>query len=181
MGFDPAAVITPVPIQQDFLIRHLTLIMARQEHVHIITAGENIHKAYTAAICDLQDITHTFVFEDTDLSTNTARDDERAKACKTSAWDAVNQVKSVSASLKIPASLVYIDPPASASVTKAVLKIRREHPDVRHSFDLSAGSKDLSMALFALSLWLESDAYYAFTDRNGDGGPARNSLFVHWT
>jgi hypothetical protein len=93
--------------QQDFLIQPLTLIMARQEHVHIISAGENIHKTYPAAIRDLQDISHTFVFADTEIYTN------------------------------------------------------------------SAGSKDLSMALFLISFWLEGDAYYAFGDRKGEGTPLK--------
>jgi hypothetical protein len=147
--------------------------MARQEHVHIISAGENIHKAYAAAIRDLGDISHTFVFADTEIYTNSARDDERTKAYKTATRDAVNQVKSVSASLKIPCPLIYVIPPAFASACDAVLKIRKEHPDARYSFDLSAGSKDLGIALFSISLWLEGDAYYAFTDRKGDGGPTK--------
>ena len=145
------------------------LIMDPQEHVHIISAGENIHKAYPAAIRDLRTVTHTFVFADTDLYTNSARDDDRTKACKTAARDAVTQVKMISTSLKIPSSLVYIDPPAGESVTKAVLKIHMEHPGARYSFDLTAGSKDLGMALFNISLWLEGDAYYGFIERNGDG------------
>jgi len=159
--------------QQDFLIQPLTLIMARQEHVHIISAGENIHKAYTAAIRDLGDISHTFVFADTEIYTNSARDDEKTKAQKTATRDAVTGVKSISASLKIPCPLIYVTPPAFASACEAVHKIRREHPDARYSFDLSAGSKDLGIALFAISLWVEGDAYYAFTDRKGDGGPAK--------
>ncbi|MGA7797671.1 MAG: hypothetical protein WB986_03490, partial [Methanoregula sp.] len=70
-------------------------------------------------------------------------------------------------SLKIPASLVYIDPPASGSVAAAVQKIKNGNPGARYTFDLSGGSKDLSLALFQISLWLEGDAYYAFA------GPGR--------
>jgi len=141
--------------------------MARQEHIHIISAGEKIHKAYPAAVRDLMDITHTFVFADTELYTNNARDDEKTKAYKTAVRDAVTEVKSISAALKIPASLVYIDPPADASARNAVLKIKKEHPDAKFSFDLSAGSKDLSMALFAVSLWVDGDAYHTFSERKG--------------
>jgi hypothetical protein len=159
--------------QQHFLILRLTLIMARQEHVHIITAGENIHKVYSAAIRDLADISHTFVFADTEIYTNSARDDEKTQAQTTAVRDAVTEVKSISASLKIPCPLIYVTPPAFASACDTVQKIRREHPDAKYSFDLSAGSKDLGIALFSISLWLEGDAYYAFTDRKGDGGPAK--------
>ena len=56
--------------------------MVLQEHVPLISAGKNIHKAYAAAICDLQDITHTFVFADAELFSISLRDDERAKSTK---------------------------------------------------------------------------------------------------
>ena len=111
----------------------------------------------------------TFVFSDTEIYTNSTRDDEQTKAYKTTAQDAVTQVKSISASLKIPSSLVYFSPPTFESVRDAVLKIRKEHPDARFSFNLSASSKGLSMALFSISLWLEGDTYYAFGDGKGDG------------
>ena len=60
-------------IQHHFLIRHRTLIMARQEHVHIISAGENIYPSYAATVRDYPDITQTFVFADTELYTNSLR------------------------------------------------------------------------------------------------------------
>lgn len=135
------------------------MVMARQEHIHIVSAGEKIHDTYTAAIRDLQDITHTFVFADTALYTNSALDDERTKAAKTAVRDAVNRVKTISLSVSIPASLVYIDPPADVSVKKAVQKIFHDHPGARYTFDLSEGSKDLALALFLISLWLHGDVY----------------------
>jgi hypothetical protein len=142
--------------------------MVRQEHIHIVSAGENIHKAYPAAVRDLQGITHAFIFADTELYTNSACDDERTRTYKTATRSAVTNVKSISASLNIPFSLVYIDPPAFESVKKAILTIGKDHPTARYSFDLSAGSKDLSMALFAISLWVNGDAFYTFGVYKGE-------------
>jgi hypothetical protein len=136
--------------------------MDRQEHIHIISAGEQIEAACAAAIRDLQDITRIYVFTDNELYSNSARDDERTKAHKTAVREAVNGVKALSASLKIQASLVYIDRPASATVAAAIQEIKSGYPGARYSFDLSGGSKDLALALFQVSLWLEGDAYYAF-------------------
>ena len=148
--------------RQDFLIRHPLLVMDRQEHIHIISAGEQIEAACAAAIRDLQDITRIFVFADNELYSNSARDDERIKAHKTAVREAVNGVRALATSLDIPASLVYISPPATASVTAAVQKIRKDAPGARFTFDLSGGSTDLSLALFQVSLWLNGEAYYAF-------------------
>jgi hypothetical protein len=147
--------------------------MHRKEHIHIISVGEHIGNAYPAAIRDLQTVTRTFLFADTDLYTNSAGDGEKTKSYKTAARDAVNTVRSISASLGIPASLVYIDPPADRSVVKAVETIAHDFPGARYTFDLTGGTKDLSMALFAVSLWLDGDAGYAFTGRKGTEPVAR--------
>ncbi len=147
--------------------------MVRQEHIHIISAGEHIYTSYAATIRDHADITRTFIFADTELYTNNARDEGAIRAQKEAARESVTMVRSFSASLKIPSLLVYVTPPADASVKDAVQKIRKDHPGAKFSLDLSAGSKDLSIALFAISLWLEADAYYAFRDRKGEGTAAK--------
>jgi hypothetical protein len=147
--------------------------MARQEHVHIITAGGAIFATFAATLRDNKDITHTFVFADTELYTNSSRDGVEIRAQKDTAREAVNKVKILAGSLKIPASLIYVTPPADVSARDAILKIKKERPDARFSFDLSAGSKDMSMALFLLSLWVQGDAYYTFADRKGEAAGAK--------
>lgn len=141
--------------------------MARQEHVHIITAGKAIYSSFAATVRDHPDITHAYVFADTGIYSNDARDDAGARAGKEETREAVTKVRDLSASLKMPSSLVYVSPPADASVRDAVLKIRKERPDARFSFDLTAGSKDMCLALFGISLWVGGEAYYAF------GGPKK--------
>jgi hypothetical protein len=154
-----------VIIRQCFIFHTPILIMARQEHVHIISAGENIYPSYAATVRDHPDITRTFVFADTELYTNSARDEGAVREQKEAARKEVAKVKSLSMALAIPASLVYGIPPADASVREFVFKINKEHPGAKFSFDLSAGSKDLSMALFAVSLWVGGDAFYMFGGR----------------
>ena len=111
------------------------------------------------------------IFADTDIYTNLSRDSEQAKAHKDAVREAVTKVKAHAATLNIPASLVYIAPPAAASVAAAVQKIRKDVPGARFTFDLSGGSKDLSLALFQISFWIGGGAYYAFEERKGATGP----------
>jgi len=148
------------------------LIMDRQEHIHIISAGEQIEAACAAAIRDLQDISRIVIFADTDIYTNLSRDSEQAKTHKDAVREAVTKVKAHAATLNIPTTLVYIAPPAAASVAAAVQTIRIGNHGARYSFDLSEGSKDLSLALFQISLWIGGGAYYAFEERKGATGPA---------
>jgi hypothetical protein len=142
--------------------------MALQEHIHVISAGEGIYEAYARTVRDHPDITHLFVFADTELYTNNARDGDATRVAKETAREAVSGTKALAASLKIPALLVYISLPADASARDAILKIRKEHPGARFSFDLSAGSKDTCMALFTLSLWVQGDTCYSFAGRKGE-------------
>ena len=151
--------------------------MDRQEHIHILGAGEKIGAASAVASRDLQDITRLVIFADTDIYTITSRDSEEVKAHKDAVREAVMKTKAHAATLDIPATLVYIAPPAGASVAAAVQKIKKEHPGARFTFDLSGGSKDLSLALFQISLWLGGGAYYAFGERKGAAGP-REKLAV---
>ena len=144
----------------------MTLIMARQEHIHIITAGGDIYPAYTRTTRNHPDISHTVVVADIDLYSNLAHEDPAARTTKEVAREAVTKVKALAALLKMPASLVYVTPPADTSARDALLKIRKEHPDARFSFDLTAGSKDMGLALFALSLRLGGEVYYSYDGRD---------------
>lgn len=145
--------------------------MDRQEHIHILGAGERIERASATAIRDRQDITRIVIFADTDIYSNALRDSEQARAHKEEVRAAVTKAKAHAATLNIPATLMYISPPAGASEAAAVQKIGKDVPGARFTFDLSGGSKDLALALFQISLWLGAGAYYAFEERKGAAGP----------
>jgi hypothetical protein len=136
--------------------------MDQREHIHIISAGDGIHKTYPAVLSELRTVTHTFVFAEKEVYTNSARDDTRKRIWKCTIRDAIDTVNTISLSRGISCSLACIDTATFEQVRDAVLGIFSDHPDARFSFDISAGSKRLSMGLFSLSLWIEGDSYYAF-------------------
>ncbi|NMB79085.1 MAG: hypothetical protein GYA23_08320 [Methanomicrobiales archaeon] len=138
-----------------------------QTSIHIITAGNDIAPAYARTLRERPDITRTYIFADTELYTNSTRDTPEMRAQKESARHAVNRVKDHAASLGIPASLVYVIPPADCSARDAVLKINQEYPSATFSFNLSAGPKDMALALFLVSLWIHGETTYAY---EGTGG-----------
>jgi hypothetical protein len=136
--------------------------MDPQEHIHIISAGDNIHKTYPAVLKDLGTVTHTFIFAEKEIYTNSARDDNKKRAWKCAIRDAIDEVNTISLSRKISCALVPIDAATFDAIRDPVLGIFSEHPEARYSFDISAGSKRLSMGLFSMSLWVEGESYYAF-------------------
>jgi hypothetical protein len=136
--------------------------MDPQEHIHIISAGDSIHKTYTAVLKDLGTVTHTFIFAEKEVYTNSARDDAKKRMWKCAIRDAIEQVNTISLFRNISCALVCIGGATFDSIRDPVLGILSDHPDANYSFDISAGSKRLSLGLFSMSLWVEGDAYYAF-------------------
>ncbi|MDO9549927.1 MAG: hypothetical protein Q7J03_03040 [Methanoregula sp.] len=136
--------------------------MDSQEHIHIISAGDRIHTTYPAVLKDLRTVTHTFIFAEKEVYTNSSRDDNKKRAWKCAIRDAIDEVNSISLSQNISCALVPIDVATFDSIRDPVLGIFSEHPDAKYTFDISAGSKRLSMGLFSMSLWVEGDSYYAF-------------------
>ena len=136
--------------------------MDQPEHIHIISAGDRIHTTYPVVLRDLGTVTHTFIFAEKEVYTNSARDDIQKRTWKCAIRNAIEAVNAISLSKNIPCRLVCIDAATFDEIRDPVLGIFSDHPDARYSFDISAGSKRLSLGLFSMSLWVEGDAYYAF-------------------
>ena len=136
--------------------------MDQQEHIHIISAGDSIHKTYPAVLKDLRTVTHTFIFAEKEVYSNTTRDNTIKRMWKCAIRDAIDEVNTISLFRNISCALVCIDGTTFDSIRDPVLGILSDHPDARFTFDISAGSKLLSLGLFSMSLWVEGDSYYAF-------------------
>jgi hypothetical protein len=133
------------------------------EHIHIISAGENIHTAYPAAFRILPTITRTIVFADSSIYEKSSNQD--IEKTRHATRNAIETVKEISTSLFILSTRELIFPPAYPAVRDAVTRIRREHPDARFTFDLSGGSKPLCLALFSFAPWLDGGVYSAFDEK----------------
>lgn len=137
--------------------------MPTGEHVHIISAGENIHIAYPVIFRTLPTITRTYVLADSDIYGISL--DPGIEKQRQAVRNAVNAVKEISVSLFIPFSRETIFPPLYPLVRIILTKMHREYPGARFTFDLSNGSKELCMAMFAFAPWLCGEVYSAFDEK----------------
>src|SRR5512137_66542 len=69
---------------QSFIVRQPILSMDPKEHFLIISAGDNIHTTYSAVLEELRTVTHTIIFAEKDVYTNSARDDAAKRMWKCS-------------------------------------------------------------------------------------------------
>jgi hypothetical protein len=137
--------------------------MALQEHILIISAGEDLFSAYPADLRALPTISRIYLFaESTYYEISSDPDVEKIRL---SVRQAVDRVKEVSVHMAIPCSRELIFPPVYPSVRDTLIRIHREFPGARFSFDLSGGSKPLCMALFSLSVWMRGDVYSPFDQK----------------
>ena len=147
---------------QSFIARQRILVMNPVEHFLIISAGDSIHTTYPAVLEELRTVTHTIIFAEKEVYTNSARDDAGKSLWKCSIRNAVDEVNAIAISRAISCALVTIDATTFDAIRDPVLGIFSDHPDARYSFDISAGPKRLSLGLFSMALWVEGDCYYAF-------------------
>jgi len=147
---------------QSFIARQRILAMNPVEHFLIISAGDSIHTTYPAVLEELRTVTHTIIFAEKEVYTNSARDDAGKSLWKCSIRNAVDEVNAIAISRAISCALVTIDATTFDAIRDPVLGIFSDHPDARYSFDISAGPKRLSLGLFSMALWVEGDCYYAF-------------------
>ena len=134
--------------------------MAGQEHIHIISAGDDFPSTYAASLRDYPGITRTCVFSDSTLYLKHA--DPGIENARFAVRNAISAAKTTSTSVGIPFSNEVVSAPAYVSVRDALTRIHREHPGACYTFDLTGGSKALCMALLALAPWVNGRVRAAF-------------------
>jgi hypothetical protein len=137
--------------------------MDRNEHIHIISAGDHIHTAYPAIFRTLPTITRTYVLADS--STTEFSPNPETQRQRTAVRNAIADVKEISASLSIPFTSETVFSPVYPSVRTSMTKIHREHPGARVTLDLSGGSAALCTALFSFVPWLGAEVYSSFDEK----------------
>jgi len=129
-------------------------------HVHIISAGENIHTTYPALFRTLPAITRTYVIAEEE--TYTISPDKAVEEQRYVVRHAVDAVKELSATLSIPCSRELVFAPVYLSVRDLLTRITQDNPGARFTMDLSSGSRSLCTALATLAPWLEAEVYSSF-------------------
>lgn len=137
--------------------------MDRTEHVHIISAGEKIHIAYPAMFCEYPAISRIIVF--TDSIVHEESTDPATEKHRLAVRNAVAAAREISASLSIPFIQERVFLPAYSYVLSALARIRRQHPQAQFTFDLSGGSKELCLALFAFAPWVGGEVSVSFDEK----------------
>ncbi|OPX65541.1 MULTISPECIES: winged helix DNA-binding protein [unclassified Methanoregula] len=137
--------------------------MPTGSHVHIISAGKDIHLAYPATFRTLPSISRTCVIADEEVY-GISQNPEIGKQ-RQAVRNAVSSVKEISASLSIPFSYEIVHHPVYPSVRSILTKIHRENLKARFTFDVTGGSKELCLALMSFAPWVGGEVFSSFDEK----------------
>ncbi len=133
--------------------------MSENEIIHLMSAGASIHKTFPVAVNEICSATKVYViveekvFEDTtDEKTQKMRDDIR---------HSIEELRKIAAPyVKNGVHEKIIKKDTLEDVRIAVLEIYSEDPDAQYFFNVSGGTKTLSIGLFMMALWIEAVPYH---------------------
>ncbi len=123
------------------------------EHIHIISAGESIHKTFPTAINEFK-MDKVIIIVENEIFTNP--NIGRNPLITTS----INEVKTIADMLNKSFEIKYIPSISLENIRNAVLDIFNEHPKSNFYFNITGGTKILSNGLFMMSIWIGGVTYY---------------------
>ena len=132
--------------------------MAENEIIHIMSAGANIHNTFPVAINKISNATKVYVIVEDNVYEDVA--DEGRQKMLVDIRDSINTLKEIAKpfvengvhEIKIPNdSLEYI--------RDAVIEIYSKNQGAKFFFNLSGGTKMLSIGLFMMGLWIDAVPY----------------------
>jgi len=135
-----------------------------EQHLLFISAGEHVHETLPACIKNLKEITHVIVVVEKSVYHDLPDDRDRTNSAKPQIREAIQGVKAICDSMNIAFSEIRTEDTRINAIRDAVLAVTRQHPAAHISFNLSGGTKMLSLSLFIMALWLDAQVY--LTPRN---------------
>lgn len=137
--------------------------MTENEIVHIMSAGANIHNTFPVAINKISSATKVYVIVEDDVYEDVT--DEKRQKMLVDIRDSIKKLKEIAKPFVENGVHEIKIPDDSLECTRdAVIKIYSENQGARFFFNLSGGTKMLSIGLFMMGLWIDAVPYVVDLD-----------------
>lgn len=127
--------------------------MEEIQHVHIISAGESIHKTFPKAINEFKMNRAIIIVEDGVFS-------DGAGEHSSLIIQSIEKVKEIADKLEKSLEIKRIPDISLKNVRNAVLEIFNDQPNATFYFNITGGTKVLSNGLFMMSIWIDGTTYH---------------------
>ncbi len=133
-------------------------------HLLFMSAGERVNQTFPICIKSLESITHTFIVVEEGVYHDLPDDPEHLRSVKPQIRQAIDSVRTICEPMAISFAVIRTPDTTIHSIRDAILATSRQYPEARYSFNLSGGTKMLSLSLFIMALWLDAQIYLTPSD-----------------
>jgi hypothetical protein len=133
--------------------------MAKKEKIHIMSAGANVHNTFRTAIYEIAPASEVYVIAEKRVyeDSKDPKKQESRDAIRTSIENLKQQASPI---IKKGVHEEIIEDDTLDYIREKVFEIYKKNPDAEYYFNISGGTKALSIGLFMTSLWLEATLYH---------------------
>lgn len=127
--------------------------------IHIMSAGENIHNTFPIAVNNISPATEVYVivekrvYEDSDYP--------KIQETRGRIRESIKQLKTIASPfVKNGVHEIVIEEDTLDHIRDVVFNIYKKKSDAQYYFNVSGGTKALSIGLFMMALWIEAIPYH---------------------
>ncbi|WP_342304926.1 DUF6293 family protein [Methanolobus sp. ZRKC5] len=133
--------------------------MKSKEKIHIMSAGANVHNTFRTAIYEIAPASEVYVIAEKRIYENS--DIPNRQEAREAIRKSIEELKELGTKIaKKGVHEIVIEDDTLDYIKDAVFEIYKNKPDAQYYFNVSSGTKALSIGLFMMALWFEAIPYH---------------------
>ncbi|WP_094227751.1 DUF6293 family protein [Methanolobus psychrotolerans] len=133
--------------------------MTKKEKIHIMSAGANVHNTFSIAIYNISPAFEVYVIAEKRIYEDS--DDPDKQKTREAIRRSIENLKELATPIaKKGVHEKIIEADTLDHIKDAVFEIYKKNPDAEYYFNVSGGTKALSIGLFMMALWFEAIPYH---------------------
>lgn len=133
--------------------------MSDKEKIHIMSAGANVHNTFPIAIYNISPASEVYVIAEKRIYEDS--DDPKTQDSREAIRRSIGKLKELASPIaKKGVHEKIIEADTLDHIKDAVFEIYRNNPDAQYYFNVSGGTKALSIGLFMMAIWFEATPYH---------------------
>jgi hypothetical protein len=133
--------------------------MENKDKIHIMSAGANVHNTFSIAIYNISPASEVYVIAEKRIYEDS--NDSKIQESRIAIRESIDNLKKLAT--PIAKNGVYtkiIEEDTLDYIKDEVFEIYKNNPSAQYYFNVSGGTKSLSIGLFMMALWFEAIPYH---------------------
>lgn len=140
-------------------------IMTKKDIIHIMSAGANVHNTFLSSIHNIPPASEIYVIAEKRIYEYS--EDSKIQESRAAIKISIEKLKELAAPIATKGvHEVIIESDTLDYIKDAFFDIYKRNPDAQYYFNVSGGTKALSIGLFMMALWFEAVPYHVDMDQN---------------